>query len=89
MLRYDNYSHVYILISSCHLSTAIWASPACARAVLMAVVFSGGTVFTPSSTADELPVAMPLHARDREVSACTLRALATCRTQQQSRTHEW
>jgi hypothetical protein len=57
------------------------ASPACARAVLMAVVFSGGTVFTPSSTAEELPVATPLHTRDREVSACTLRALATCRTQ--------
>jgi hypothetical protein len=46
--------------------------------VLRAVVFSGGQFLTPSSTAEELPAAMPLHTLDRELSACTARASAIC-----------
>jgi hypothetical protein len=61
-------------------------SPACASAVLRAVVFSGGQLLTPSSSAEELAVAMPLHTSDSEVSAATLRALATCRKSKQQLT---
>lgn len=55
----------------------IHCSPACAMAVLIDVVFSGGAVLTPSSTALALPEPMPLQTSAREVSACTERALAT------------
>lgn len=53
-------------------------SPACASPVLIAVMFSRGALLTPSSTAVALPVPMPLQTDDREVSACTERAAATC-----------
>jgi hypothetical protein len=58
-------------------------SPACASPVLIAVVFSGGQVRTPSWIAVALPVPMPLHTRDSEVSAWTERAEAICIEKQQ------